>query len=95
MTFPILNFGSFLKTTLTASAIFSGLPVPGSIMWPAESFPSKLAAVCSEVDTLPSVIMTCGATLFEGSRKCKSHPLWPGGDPIAKIVLPPASIKAS
>jgi hypothetical protein len=64
------------------------------MIWPAESFPSKLGAVCSDVDTLPSLSMTCGSILFVGSRKCTSQPAWPGGDPIAKIVLPPALSRA-
>jgi hypothetical protein len=61
-------------TALTANAVFRGIPVSGSMIWPAESFPSKLEAVCSDVDTLPSLSMTCGSILFEGSRKCTSQP---------------------
>src|SRR6266576_3375707 len=42
-----------LETALTANTVFSGIPDSGLMIWPAESFPSKLGAVCYEGDTLP------------------------------------------
>ena len=62
------------ETALTAKSVFKGNPVSGSMMCPAEPFPSKLGAVCSDVDTLSPLSKTCGSILFEGSLKCMSHP---------------------
>ena len=67
--------------TLTANSVSVGLPVSGSIICPAESCASKETAVCSDVDTLSSLSMTCGSILFEGSLKCTSQAVWPGRRP--------------
>src|SRR2546421_12349647 len=45
-------------TALTAMAVFTRKPLSGSIMWAAESFSSKISAVCLEDVTLFSSIMT-------------------------------------
>src|ERR1700737_1113139 len=63
-----------LATTLTANGVFSGRPLSGSRVGPADCVPgSKLAGVCSEVETLLFDSLTCGSTLLEGSLRCTSH----------------------
>jgi len=83
-----------LATALTANCVLTGTPLSGSMMWPADSRPSRLGGVCSEVETLLSDNMTWGSTLFDGSLRCTNQPVCSGGAPIATIVLPPASSKA-
>ena len=81
-------------TALTATVVLTGAPVSGSMMCPAELIPIRLAGVCSEVETLLSESQTCGSIFPDGSLRCTSHDDWPGGDPMANIVLPPASMSA-
>jgi hypothetical protein len=70
-------------TTLTANLVLKGIPLPGSIMCPAEEFASRLGGVCSEVEMLASDSIVVGSTFRDGSRMCTAHPVSPGGDPIA------------
>ncbi len=69
-------------TMLSAYFVFNGFPLSGSMMCPAVSIPTRLAGVCSDVDTLFSRNITCGSMWFDGSRKCTSHALFLGGAPI-------------
>src|SRR5262249_36852724 len=57
---------------LTANSVFKGFPVSGSTIWPVE-VPSREGAVCSDVETLWSLSMTCGSMMREGSLRCNSQ----------------------
>src|SRR6266513_543557 len=55
---------------------------------------SRLGDVCSEVDTLFSDKAVLGLILPEGSRRWTSQDVFPGRDPRAYHVLPPALMRA-
>ena len=76
------NLTESFNVTLTANSVLEGVAVSGSTICPAELLPRELG-VCSEVETLSLRSMTCGSMRLDGSLKCTSQAVCPGGELIA------------